>query len=157
MLRGQWQVLQSLTTAVDFGRVIALVSFYQIWTLLTRGQKSLTYRRKWHQEISNGSWLPTHHSGVWFRNAGSGTAWLWHSESSDLQPKKLGSLCFKKKIKRGEVVPVHAVKAYRGSRCIAPLVLYFGFTLGEKTCDARRQVRALGLTCHEVDTRSSSP
>ena len=24
-----------------------------------------------------------------------------------------------------EVLPVHAMKAYRGSRCIAPLILYY--------------------------------
>jgi len=29
--------LQALTAAVDFGRVVAFVPFYQIWTLLTGG------------------------------------------------------------------------------------------------------------------------
>jgi hypothetical protein len=37
---------------------------------------------------------------------------LCHRENSDPQRKRLGSFFFNKKIKRGEVVLVHAVKAY---------------------------------------------
>ena len=50
---------------------------------------------------------------------------LWHSDYGDLQRNKLGSLCIKEKTERGEV-PVHGVKAYRGSRGIHPFIPNFG-------------------------------
>jgi hypothetical protein len=44
----------------------------------------------------------------------------------DFGQKDCGVLLLDRTVKKGRVVPVHAMKAYRGSRCLALLILNLG-------------------------------